>query len=149
MQFEKAPMIEPSRWLNELIRLSSVQLQSEKIDAIIRRREMRQSLKPTCTLSAAAAAAMPETRAALTVPYISLPIRLPVPSVHLSFHLPVLSNMDDMTSSSGYKKSIPCQLRGRAGVSCDWRERNTVAWCHRCQSLATVTQEQRQQITVL
>jgi len=60
-------MIEPSRSLNELIRLSSAQLQSEKIDAIIRRREMLQSLKLTCTLSAAAAA-VPETRAALTVP---------------------------------------------------------------------------------
>jgi len=111
MQLEKAPLIEPSRSLNELIRLSSVQLQSSEIDAIIRLRETLQSLKPTCTLSAADAV-VPETRAALTVPYISLPIRLPTPSVRLSFHLPVLSNMDDMSSSSGYEKSIPCQLRG-------------------------------------
>ena len=137
MQFEKAAINEPSRSLNELIRLSSVQPQSEKIDAIIRHREMLQSPKLACTQSAAAAA-VPETRAALTVPYISLLIRLPIPSVRLSFHPPVLSNMDDTTSSSGYEKSIPCQLRGRAGVSCDRRERNTIAQCRRCQNRRTM-----------
>jgi len=46
MQFEKAAIIEPSRSLNELIRLSSGQPQSEKIDAIIRHHEMLQSLEP-------------------------------------------------------------------------------------------------------
>ena len=42
------------------------------------------------------------------------------PSAYLSIYqsCPVLS-MDDMTSSSGHEKSIPCQLRGRASVSCD------------------------------
>jgi len=116
-RFEKAAIIEPSCSLNELIRLPSVHHQSEKIDAIIHHHEMLQSL----THSAAAAAA-PETRAAPNVPYISLPIYLPAGSVRplrLSFHLPVLSYTDDMTSSSGREKSISCQLRGRAGISCD------------------------------
>jgi len=136
-----AAIIEPSCSRNELIRLSSVQRQCEKIDAIIWHHEMLQSVAESvmhsdAAAAAAVAAARPETRATDCPIHLSLPLPLTHSpyisrfrpfvgrSERQSFHLPVPCYTDDTTSSSEHEKSIPCQLRGRASVSC---ERDTIA----------------------
>ena len=92
-----AAIIEPSCSRNELIRLSSVQRQCEKIDAIIWHHEMLQSVAESvmhsdAAAAAAVAAARPETRAT------DCPIHL---SLSLSHSLTLHTSPDFVRSSVG------------------------------------------------
>jgi len=119
---EIAAIIEPSRSLNELIRLSSVHPQSEKIDAIIRHHEMLQSLELACTLACCCCCAGNTCSSDRPMHH---PLHTSPSSVRSSIFpstSPVLYGRHDKFQSSLHEKSIPCQLRGPAGDSCDWAD---------------------------